>query len=106
MVDQVATKVITVPMCLRGKGTKGMSLINYLLCMLLIFFSLKGFPPADRVVRDWLNLLAFEDCNVVVMKVHGFIASLFTVTTMHLKNLSTSSSRGVSWYHIHLTNQN
>lgn len=71
MVDQVATKVVTIPMCLRGEAQR-----------------IQGFPPADNALRNWLYTLNNTmDRGRLAMKVHGFLLSLFTVTSTRLKEL-------------------
>ncbi|KAF8264914.1 hypothetical protein EI94DRAFT_1805150 [Lactarius quietus] len=69
MVDQVAIKVVTIPMCLRGDERK-------------------SIPPADMVLRQWFETLS-EDRNTVGKKVHGLFWALFTVTSERLKSLET-----------------
>jgi hypothetical protein len=88
MVDQVSTKIITIPMCLRGEGTKGLIFHPRSLLCILIFLSSKGFPPADSVLRNWLHQARGpENQNVVAKKLRGFLASLFSVTAKQLKVL-------------------
>jgi hypothetical protein len=89
MVDQVSMKILTIPMCLRGEGTKGLTFHPSLLSCILISLSSKGFPPADKALRNWLCNNDSQSQSMVAKKLHGFLSSLFSVTTSRLKVLQT-----------------
>jgi hypothetical protein len=48
---------------------------------------LKGFPPADDVLRDWLVSFKNSNNQDMVAKLHGFLSSLFSVTRKRLEVL-------------------
>jgi hypothetical protein len=82
MVDQVAKKVVTIPMCLSDKG-KMMFYTNS--SCILMFCSMKGFPPPDRFLINWLSALnGLTDRNMVMKNLHAFLYALFAVTNKHL----------------------
>ncbi|KAI0274350.1 hypothetical protein BGY98DRAFT_935949 [Russula aff. rugulosa BPL654] len=51
MVDEVAKKIITVPMCLRENGNRGFTLL-FSLFVGALMTNLIGFPPPDTALRD------------------------------------------------------
>ncbi|KAI0248410.1 hypothetical protein BJV78DRAFT_1236451 [Lactifluus subvellereus] len=67
--DQVARKIITVPMCLREDGSQ-------------------GFPPPDVALRGWLSSVRnpneVNEQVAVAQRLHGFVYSLLTVTFDYL----------------------
>jgi hypothetical protein len=56
MVDEVAKKIITVPMCLRENGNRGFALLfSLFVCTLMILI---GFPPPDIALRRYIYSIA------------------------------------------------
>ena len=91
MVDQLANRVITVSMCLRSEGVEGMIHINSPSGE-LIFWSCKGFPHADRELRNWLYALRDStDQITVARKLQSFLYSVFTVTKDRLAKIDASN---------------
>ncbi|KAI0295063.1 hypothetical protein B0F90DRAFT_1940148 [Multifurca ochricompacta] len=71
MVDEVATKVITIPMCLRSSKSQ-------------------GFPPPDIELRDWLCSVGGDsDADALSKKLHGFVYALLTVTEKRLEDIES-----------------
>ncbi|KAI0288915.1 hypothetical protein B0F90DRAFT_1921694 [Multifurca ochricompacta] len=78
MVDEVATKIITVPMCLRKPGTQ-------------------GFPPPDIDLRNWLYSVKDDiDPDELAKKLHGFVYALLTVTEKHLEDIESDQQGDVA----------
>ncbi|KAF8333428.1 uncharacterized protein EI90DRAFT_3051997, partial [Cantharellus anzutake] len=66
MVDQLGKEIITVPMCLRP--------------------GYEGFPPPDRILRDWL-ILRTGDWTTIQKRLYGFAYSLLVVTLRKLETI-------------------
>ncbi|KAI0295042.1 hypothetical protein B0F90DRAFT_1820770 [Multifurca ochricompacta] len=65
MVDEVATKIITIPICLRSSKSQ-------------------GFPPPDIELRNWLCSVGGDsDPDAPSKKLHGFVYALLTITEKH-----------------------
>lgn len=98
MVDQVSKKVVTIPMCLHDQDTS--SMMFYTICSLscmLMFCSLKGFPPPDRILCNWLlTLNGLTDRNLVMKNLHVLLYSLFAVTNKHLAVLLAELSHSTT----------
>jgi len=56
MVDEVAKKIITVPMCLRENGNRGFTLLSFRPCAYDLI--LVGFPPPDIAFRGHIYSIA------------------------------------------------
>jgi hypothetical protein len=62
-----------------------------------MFCSLKGFPPPDRFLINWLSMLnGLTDRNVVMKNLHVFLYSLFAVTNKHLAVLLAELSHNTT----------
>jgi len=87
MVDQVATEIITVPMCLREDGSQGCTFHTPLLTCLSHYPS--GFPPPDKRLRNWFISLPLGGNNEhqITRKLHAFMTSLLTLLREHLVKL-------------------
>ncbi|KAI0250558.1 hypothetical protein BJV78DRAFT_1218537 [Lactifluus subvellereus] len=71
IVDEVARKILTVPMCLREDGSQ-------------------GFPPPDEALRGWLTSTTNpNDQFAVAQKLHGFVYSLLAVTHKYLVTIES-----------------
>ena len=95
MVDELAKKIITVPMCLRRDGTQG-----FVSCFFADVFltDLSGFPPSDYGLRNFLMSNASPNNQAdVAKKLDGFMYSLLTVL---LRRLEAIASGDYGDYHM------
>jgi hypothetical protein len=98
MVHEAATKIITVPMCLRIKGSQGFVSCAFRFSSLTCLRRcLSGFPPPDIHLRDWFQSLAGADSNrqaMVAKKLHDFMYSVLTVLLKCLKDIESEVKSG------------
>jgi hypothetical protein len=85
MVDELATRIITVPMCLRKSGSQGITVR----CFSVSTSSSNpiGFPPPDEELRNWLLSLQENNQGTVSEKLYRFIYALLDVTLRRLKKI-------------------
>jgi hypothetical protein len=88
MVDQVATEIITVPMCLREEGSQGCTFFtSFLTCL---YHDPSGFPPADGLLLSWFTSVSNSDEGEeenVTKKLHALMTSLLIVLCERLTKL-------------------
>ncbi|KAF8492177.1 hypothetical protein F5888DRAFT_1806903 [Russula emetica] len=77
MVDQLATKIITVPVCLRPDPST-------------------GYPRPDAALRSWLLAGEISDITLgtIRTRLHGFVYALLTVTRTTLESIDSDSENG------------
>ena len=85
MVDQLARKIITVPMCLRPEESDGDTFSHSIWCAPNPV--LKGYPPPDGPLLSWLLSGNLRDQITVQKRVFGFVYALLTVTRTKLKTI-------------------
>lgn len=61
---------------------------------MLIFWFLKGFPPADKVLRDWLSRFRGLNIHKITISLHGLFYGLLTVTRKYLEALDNALELG------------
>ena len=89
VVHEAARKIITVPMCLRQRGTTG-----FMFCAFLFLarssHDPSGFPPPNDELRNWFNKLGSAGPNHqqnVAKRLRDFMPSLLNVLLNRLQEI-------------------
>ena len=87
MVDEISTRIITVPMCLRPHGSQGFIPASWVFTVIIWFI---GFPLLTSVaLRQYFEQIGItRDQERIKRALHGIVHGLITVTHAQLRSFA------------------
>jgi hypothetical protein len=96
MVDELARRIITVPMCLRPYEDQGMHSVHPFPSRRAYRLFLTGFPPADATLRSWVYPGGSSTQAAAQKRLQGFMYGLLIVTRITLEAIESEMKDGMT----------